>query len=115
MFSLFPTKEGGKFGWVLRPGERLTPKRRQTLSLRGWANWGVQGGEAPHGGGVSPHKFKRGRVAHIINLPTSGAQYAGEPSANGGGKTGVEGAEPPPRGFGGCAPKNLKKGESSSH
>jgi len=58
---------------------------------------------------VSPHKFKRGRVAHLSNLPTSGTQNAGKPLANGGGQRGWRGHKPPPRGFGGCAPKNQKR------
>jgi len=62
---------------------------------------------------MCPQNKKRGRVAHISNPATSGAQNPGEPSAYGGGETGVEGAEPPPRGSGGCAPKNIKIGGES--
>jgi hypothetical protein len=57
---------------------------------------------------MCPQNKKRGRVAHLSNPATSGAQNPGKPSAHEGGETGVEGAEPPPRGFGGCAPKNIK-------
>ena len=41
----------------------------------------VQGAELHGRGawGVSPHKFKRGRVANPGNPATSGAQYAGKP------------------------------------
>jgi hypothetical protein len=164
VFSPFPAREGGKFGWVLRTGERLTPKRRQTLSLRGWANLGVQGASPPGGGGgcpptnskggelptlstcprvgpntlanhqptrvgkfggpggfapwrgrgVSPHKFKRGRVAHLINLPTSGAQYTGEPSAHEGGQTwGSRGLRP--LAWAGGVPPQIQKGASCPH
>jgi len=50
-------------------------------------------------GGVPPQIQKRGRGAHINKPATSGAQYAGEPSAYGGGyKTGVQGGEAPWRG-----------------
>jgi len=66
-------------------------------------------------GDVPPQVQKRGRAANSCHPATSGAQNAGKPLANGGGKTGVEGAEPPPRGFGGCAPKNLKKGAICPH
>jgi hypothetical protein len=66
-------------------------------------------------GGVPPQNQKKGRVAHISNPATSGAQNPGKPKANEGGKTGVEGAEPPPRGHGGCAPKIFKEGASSPH
>jgi len=71
---------------------------------------GVQGGEAPWQGawGMCPQNKKRERVAHLSDLPTSGTQNAGKPSAHGGGQRGVEGAKPHPRGFGGCAPKNIK-------
>jgi hypothetical protein len=107
-------------------------------------------------GGVPPQIQKRGRVAYISSLPTSGTQNVGKPKAHGGGQMGVqggeapmaggvprsrrlksaplkkgrpapstgvaslrpyiepgvEGAQPPPRGFGGCAPKNSKEGAS---
>jgi len=64
--TLFPAREGGKFGRV-RLGERVTFK---TLA--------------------NP---KPTRV----------------------GNGGVQGAQPPPRGFGGCVPKNIKKGTNCSH
>jgi len=46
---------------LLSPRYEWDLKRRQTLSLRGWAK-GVQGAKPPWRGavGVSPHKFKRG-------------------------------------------------------
>jgi hypothetical protein len=55
----FPAREGGNFSpprFGEGPGERLTrhewgPKRWRTLSQRGWANGGVQGGGAPMAGG----------------------------------------------------------------
>jgi hypothetical protein len=42
-------KGGG--GQPLQPRHEWDPKRRRTLSPRGWANRGVQGGEAPVAGG----------------------------------------------------------------
>ena len=77
---------------------------------------GVQGDVVPMAGGrggCPPHKFQKGRAANPCNQATSGTQNAGKPKANEGGKTGVEGAEPPPRGQGGCAPKIFKEGASS--
>ena len=63
-------------------------------------------------GGVPPQNFKRGRVVHISNPATSGAQNAGGPLAHEGGKTGVQGAEPPGGGLWGVSPhKTLKGGE----
>jgi hypothetical protein len=54
-------------------------------------------------GGVPPQNLKKGRAAHISNPATSGAQNPGKPKANEGGKTGVEGAEPPDRGVRECS------------
>jgi hypothetical protein len=100
---------------------------------------------------MCPQNKTRGRFAHISNPATGGAQNAGKPSANEGGKrvsmgakppwrgavggvpftptevslfekgrpaptlikAGVEGAQPPPKGYGGCAPKIFKEGASS--
>jgi len=61
---------------------------------------------------MCPQNKNRGRVAHISNPATSGAQHAGEPSAYGGGQRGVQGAKPPGRGSGGCAPRTKRGGES---
>jgi len=41
-----------------------------------------------------------------------GPKKPANPKPTRAGKRGVEGAQPPPRGSGGCAPKNLKKGAS---
>jgi len=76
-------------------------------SAHGGGQMGVQGAEPPGGGlwGVSPHKtLKGGEQPPLGNPATSGTQNAGKPSAHGGGELGVEGAAPPPRGHGGCAP-----------
>jgi hypothetical protein len=63
--------------------------------------WGGPGGRSPHGGGhggcapFTPTEvslFEKGRPAPTLI------------------KLGVEGAQPPPRGFGGCAPKIKKRG-----
>jgi len=54
---------------------------------------------------VPPRTLKEGRVAHISNPATSGAQNPGEPSANGGGQTGVQGAQVPWQGAWGMCPQ----------
>jgi hypothetical protein len=67
-------------------------------SANGGGQTGVQGGEAPVAGDCgecAPTKPKEGRVAHISNPATGGAQNAGKPSANGGGQRGVQGGEAP--------------------
>jgi len=51
-------------------------------------------------GGVPPQNQKKGRVAHISEPAPSGTQNPGKPSANGGGKTVVQGGEAPMAG--GC-------------
>jgi len=67
-------------------------------------------------GGVPPRNQKRGRVANPCNPDTSGAQNAGKPKANEGGKMGVQGGEPPWRGvMGGCPPTKPKEGTSCPH
>jgi hypothetical protein len=64
-----------------------------TLALkRGWR------GRSPLPGGlgdVPPKAKNRGRVAHLSNPATSGAQNPGEPKARGGGQKGVQGGEAP--------------------
>ena len=46
-------------------------------------------------GDMSPRILKRSELASIATPPTRGTQNAGEPKAHEGGKTGVQGAEPP--------------------
>jgi len=61
---------------------------------------------------MCPQNKKRGRVAHLSNPATSGAQAAGKPKANGGGKMGGPGgASPLAGGFGGCPPRTKRGGE----
>ena len=96
-----------------QPRYEWGPKRRQTLSPRGWANGGSRGAKPPWQGvwGVSPHETKRGRVVHISNHATSGTQAAGKPSANGGGENGgSRGLAPPGRGLWGVSPHKFKRG-----
>jgi hypothetical protein len=90
--------------WKLR--HEWDPKLWQTLSLRGWAKRGSRGRSPLAGGhgGCPPTNSKEGASCHISNPATSGTQNAGEPSANEGGQTGVQGAKPHGRGLGGCAP-----------
>jgi hypothetical protein len=61
-------------------------------------------------GGVPPQNQKRERVAHLSNLPTSGAQNAGKPKAHEGGQSGVEGGEAPMAGVWGVSPHKTKRG-----
>jgi len=45
---------------------------------------------------MCPQNFQiRGRIATLVALPTGGAQNAGEPKANEGGQSGVQGGEAP--------------------
>ncbi|GEM_PF-2310160 len=77
--------------------------------------WGSRGRKPLGGGlwGVSPHKTKRGgELPPLATPPRVGPKTLANPKPTRVGK-GVEGAQPPPRGLGGCAPKILKKGESS--
>jgi hypothetical protein len=104
----------------LQPAHEWDPKRWRILSQRGWGR-GVEGAQPlPRGfGGCAPKIKKRGRVAHI-NLKGASYQplqpaHEWDPkrwrilSQRGWGR-GVEGAQPLPRGFGGCAPKIKKRG-----
>ncbi len=59
---------------------------------------------------MPPKIQKKGRAAHISNPTTSGAQYAGKHSANGGGQKGVEGAQAPSQGVWGMCPHKFKRG-----
>jgi hypothetical protein len=75
---------------------------------------GVQGAKPPGGGlwGVSPHKTKRGgELPTLATPPRVGPKTPANPKPAGVGKTGVQGAEPPGRGFGGCATRTrIKQG-----
>jgi hypothetical protein len=112
----FPAREGGKFGGALRLGGGKTLANPKPAGV---GKTGGPGGAAPWRGvvgGVPPQNQKRGRVAHISNPATSGAQNAGEPKAHGGGKTGVQGAQAPlAGGCGGCPPTKPKEGASCPH
>jgi len=55
-------------------------------------------------------KFGGGEVSLRV-----GPKTLANPKPTGVGKTGVEGAQPPPRGYGGCAPRALKEGASCPH
>jgi hypothetical protein len=107
----FPAREGGKFGGG--PGERLTPKSRQTLSPRGWENWGWRG-RSPIPGGlwdVLPNFQRRGEQLTLTTPPRVGPKTSANPQPTRVGKRGVQGAKPPWRGVvGGVPPQNLKRG-----
>jgi len=66
-------------------------------------------------GGCAPKNQKRGRVVHISNPATSGAQNADEPKAHEGGQTGVQGAQAPWQGVWGMCPQKPKEGASRPH
>ena len=79
---------------------------------------GGPGGKAPSQGvwGMCPQEFKRGgELPTLATPPRVGPKTPANPKPTGVGKTGVQGAKPPGRGFGGCAPKNLKEGASCPH
>ena len=73
---------------------------------------GSRGPQAPWRGavGVPPHKDKRGNeLPTLATPPRVGPKTLANPKPTGVGK-GVQGAKPPGRGFGGCAPKNQERG-----
>jgi len=103
--------KGGELLTLATP-PRVGPKTPASPKPTGVGKRGSRGAKPPGGGswGVSPHKFKRrGESAHISNPATSGTQNAGEPKANGGGQTGVQGAEPPGGGSWGVSPHKFKR------
>jgi hypothetical protein len=63
-------------------------------------------------GGVPLQNLKRGELPTLATCPRVGPETLANPKPTGVGKLGVEGAQPPGRGHGGCAPKNLKEGAS---
>jgi len=64
---------------------------------------------------MCPHEFKRGgESSTLATTPRVGPKTLANPKPTRAGK-GVEGAKPPPRGYGGCAPTNLKEGASRPH
>ena len=105
------TKTRGKLPTLKNPPPSGTQKPWRTLSKRGWAKIGGGGGRAPSQGAVGdvPPKTKiRGKLPTFTNLPPSGTQSVGKPSANGGGQK-LGGT----RGRWGCPPTKLKLGVSS--
>jgi hypothetical protein len=112
-------KKRGELPTLATP-PRVGPNTLANPKPTGVGKWGVQGAQAPWQGvlgGVPPEPKKMGvqggkRVAHLSNPATSGAQAAGKPKANGGGKMwGSRGRKPPGRGFGGCPPRTKRGGE----
>jgi len=70
-------------------------------------------GRSPLAGGLGdvPPKTKRGgELPTFANPPRVGPKTPANPKPTRVGKLGVQGAKPPGRGFGGCAPKNKKRG-----
>jgi hypothetical protein len=66
-------------------------------------------------GGVPPQNQRRGRAATPCNPATSGTQNPGKPSANGGGKRGVQGGKAPMAGgVGGVPPQNQRRGRAAT-
>jgi len=110
------TKRGGELPTsATRP--RVGPKTLANPKPTGGGKTGGPGGASPPGGGlwgVSPHKTKRGgELPTSATRPRVGPKTLANPKPTGVGKRGVQGAQPPPRGFGGCAPKIFKEGASS--
>jgi len=78
-------------------------------------NWGARGVEdVPFRPNPLPCEG-RGKIWQGSAGGEGNLQNAGKPSVHEGGKLGVQGAQPPGRGFGGCAPENIKKGTNCSH
>jgi hypothetical protein len=74
---------------------------------------GVEGAPPPPRGfgGCAPTKPERGSESPTLaTRPRVGPKRLANHQLTGVGKTGVQGAKPPGRGFGGCPPKNKKKG-----
>jgi len=106
---------GGRVAHISNPATSGTQNAGEP-SANGGGQMGVQGAQAPMAGGVGgvpPQNQKRGRVAHISNPATSGAQNAGEPSAHGGGQMRVQGRSPHGGGAVGGVPPQILKGASS--
>jgi hypothetical protein len=104
----FPAREGGKFGGAV---EEVTPQHSGKPLAHEGEKRGVQGGEAPMAGavgGAPPQNLKRYELPTLATPPRVGPKTLANPKPTGVGKRGVEGAKPHPRGFGGCAPKNIK-------
>ena len=60
--------------------------------------------------GVSPHEnLKRGELPTLATPPRVGPKTLANPKPARVGKWGVQGAEPPGRGYGGCAPRTKKR------
>ena len=107
------TKTRGKLPTLKNPPPSGTQNLGGPSANEGGQKLRVEGARPhPRGlGGCAPKIKTRGKLPTLINLPPSGTQNLGEPSANEGGqKLGVEGAMPPPRGLGGCAPKTKTRG-----
>jgi hypothetical protein len=72
---------------------------------------GGPGGRAPLAGGwgMCPQKQKiGGELPTLATPPRVGPKTLANPTPTGVGKRGVQGAKPPGRGSGGCAPRNRK-------
>jgi len=105
-------KRGGELPTLANP-PRVGPKTLADPQPTRAGKLGGQGGGAPMAGGVGgvpPQIQKRGRVAHLSNPATSGAQNPGRPSANEGGQTGGPGGGVPWRGAWGGSPHKFKRG-----
>jgi len=106
-----PKQKQGVSYQLLPTCHRMGLKALANPSKRGWAKIGGGGGRAPSQGAVGdvPPKTKiRGKLPTFTNLPPSGTQGPGKPSANGGGQK-LGGT----RGRWGCPPTKLKLGVSS--
>jgi len=105
-----PTKQNqGASSQPLQPRHEWDPKRRRTLSSRGWANGGGGGG-APSQGvwGMCPQNKKRGgELPTLATPPRVGPRTPANPKPAGVGQGGSRGQSPLAGGCGGCPPTNL--------
>ena len=90
---------------------RVGPKAPANPKLTGVGKRGGGGAAPPGAWGMCPQNKKRGRVVHISEPATSGAQNAGRPSAHEGGQTGGPGGEAPWQGVWGMCPHKTLKGD----
>ena len=108
------TKRGGELP-SLTSQPRVGPKTLANPWPTGVGKRGVQGGEAPHGGGlwgVSPHKTKRGgELPPLTSQPRVGPKRWQTLGQRGWENGGPGGRKPPWQGVWGCPPPQIQKRE----
>ena len=105
-------KKGGRVAHISPPATSGTQDAGKPSANGGGPKGGVQGAQAPSQGvwGMCPQK-RRGELPTLATPPRVGPNTPANPQPTGVGKRGWRGRKPPPRGFGGCAPKIKKGGE----